>query len=189
MLRLNGGIKMKKKKHPLHKIIGKCIDKNKFPNYKIIKDKDCGGPHRIPLFCSETKSNATEYCDVDLLVLKDNKIRVIIEIDESDIKPTQICGKFLTSALSSYYIHDSENNIPIGMSDLVSFIQILRSDRLKEKTSKIKQWKNLEKSIINILQNKESKIRRYKLFYGNISDFKNKNICTELITYIKGTLK
>lgn len=120
-------------------------------------------------------------------MIKD-KIRVIIEIEETDVKPTQICGKFWTSALSSYYIHDSENT-PIGMDDSVLFIQILNPSQPKEKTSKIKQWENLEKSIKNLLP--LNKIREYKLLYGNVSDFKNRkgNKCAELITYIKEALK
>ena len=83
-----------------------------------------------------------------MLMMKDNKIRVIIEIEESDVKPTQICSKFLSSALASYYIHHSENNTPIGMSDSVLFLQILDTSKLEEKTSKIDQWENLEKSIL-----------------------------------------
>lgn len=174
--------------HPLHKIVGGCININDFPNCKIIKDPACDGQQNVPLFCSRDKSNKTEYCDVDLLMIKDNKIRVIIEIEETDVKPTQICGKFLTSALSSYYIHDSENNTPIGMRDSVLFIQILNTSQLKEKTSKIKQWENLERSIKNILP--IDQIRKYKLLYGNVSDFNKKgNKCAELITYIKEALK
>ncbi len=173
--------------HPLHKIVGQCIDSHKFPNCKIMKDPACGGEQNIPLFCSEDKSNKTEYCNVDLLILKDSKIRVIIEIEETDITPTQICGKFLTSALSSYFIHKSENNNLIRMSDSVSFIQILNTSRLKEGTAKPNQWKNLEKSIRKILPIEGSRIRKYKLLYGNVSEFtgRHRNKRTELITYIK----
>ena len=178
-------------RHPLHKIVGECIDWNDFPDCKIIKDPACGGKQNIPLFCSNDKSNATEYCNVDLLILKDNKIRVIIEIEETNIKPTQICGKFLTSALSSCFIHESEHNTAIGMSDSVSFIQILDTSQLQDRTSKVKQWENLEKSIMNILSVEGIKIGKYKLLYGNVSDFKdgNSNKCAELITYIKEVLK
>ena len=78
---------------------------------------------------------------------------------------------------------------PIGMSDSVLFIQILDTSQLKEKTSKIKQWENLEKSIKNILP--INKIRKYKLLYGNVSDFKNgeSNKCDKLVDYIKEALK
>jgi len=177
--------------HPLHKTVGECIDSHKFPNCKIIKDPACGGQQNIPLFCRKKKSNETEYCNLDLLILKDNKIRVIIEIEEADITPIQICGKFLTSALSSYFIHESENNIPIRMGDSVSFIQILNRSRLKVASAKAEQGENLEKSIRKILPIQGSKIRKYRLLYGNASDFRGRdgNKCTELITYIKEALK
>jgi len=177
--------------HPLHKVIGESIDSHKFPNCKIIKDPACGGLQNVPLFCLEVKSDKTEYCNVDLLILKNNKIRVIIEIEETDITPIKICGKFLTSALSSYFIHESENNIPIGMSDSVSFIQILNMSRLREGTAKLDQWENLEESIMNTLPIKGSKIRKYKLLHGNVSDFKGRNSsgCAELISHIKEALK
>ncbi len=182
--RLNEELAMK---HPLHRIVGQCISSYRFTSCRIIKDHASGGQQNIPLFCSKDKSNKTEYCNIDLLILEDSKIRVIIEIEETDITPTQICGKFLTSALSSYFIHESENNNPIRMSDSVLFVQILNTSRLKERTAKLDQWKNLEKSIRKILPIEGSRVRKYKLLRGNVSEFKSghRNKCTELITYIK----
>ncbi len=82
--------------HPLHKIIGDIVQDNIFPNCKILKDRACGGKtQRIPLFRSNYKSLDTKYCYVDLLIIKDNKIRVIVEIEEANIKPTQICENIL----------------------------------------------------------------------------------------------
>jgi len=110
------------------------------------------------------KSRKTEYCNVDLLVLKDNKAKMIVEIEESNVKPTQICGKFLTSALSKYYIHDSKRNEPVEMANSVSFIQIVDTSKLvRGKTAKPKQWKALEESINRILPLKDSKITSYRL--------------------------
>ena len=173
--------------HPLHKIIGDFINDGTLPNCKIIKDTACGGNQNIPLFCSKERSNQTEYCNVDLLILKDNKIRVIVEIEEANIKPTQICGKFLTSALSAYFIHDSYGVIETDES--VSFIQILDTSKLKkDKTSKIEQWKNMEKSIKNIIPIKGSKINKYKLFFEDASDFRG-NKRNEIIDYIREVLK
>lgn len=120
------------------------------------------------MFYPKKKSRATWYCDVDLLVIRDGAVRMIIEIEKSNVKSTQICGKFLTSALAQYYIHESENDVRIGTHDSVIFIQILDTSNLKEdKTTKFKQWENLEKSINNILPVRDSKIRKYRLFYGN----------------------
>ena len=180
--------------HPLHKIVGEiveeCIDSNEFPNCKIIKDPACGGQQNIPLFCSEKKSNATEYCNVDLLILKDNRIRVIIEIEETDVKPTQICGKFLTSALSSYLIHKPVNSKPISMGESVLFIQILDALKVKEKGHKIEQWKNIQKSIRNIIPVRDSKIGNYRLLFGDLSKFEtNGEKREELINFIQEALR
>jgi hypothetical protein len=163
----------------------------KFPDCKIIKDPACGGRQNVPLFCSEKKSNATEYCNVDLLILKDNKTRVIIEIEEANIKPTQICGKFLTSALSSHFIHKTGKSKPIGMDDSVLFIQILDTSKLKkDKTSKIGQWKNIEESIQNIIPVKGSRITDYKLLFGDSAEFGTKGKeRKKLIGCIRKTLK
>ena len=84
--------------HLLHKVIEKIIDKNIPLGYDLLKDHACSGNQNIPLFSSKKKSNQTEYCNVDLLILKKDKIKVILEIEEADTKPTQICGKYLTSA-------------------------------------------------------------------------------------------
>ncbi len=171
--------------HPLHYVVGNLFENSLSSSYKLVKDAACGGNQNIPLFCSKEKSNATEYCNVDLLVIKDGKIRIIVEIEKSDVGPNQVCGKFLTSALVQYYIHESENDIPIEMHDSVIFIHILDTSKLKEdKTSKFKQWENLEKSIKGILPVKGSRIRKYRIFYGDKSYFE-KNRSNELVSYIK----
>lgn len=181
-------------RHPLHESIGKLIDTIELPSdCEVIKDPACGGRQNVPLFCSNKKSNKTEYCNVDILILKNEKIRVIVEIEETDIKPTQICGKFLTSALSSYFIHKTNKTKKksIRMDDSVLFIQILDTSKLKMgKTSKIEQWKRIEKSIQNIIPVKNSKIDNYKLIFGKHSKFeangKKKN---ELIGCIQEVIK
>ena len=99
-----------------------------------------------------------------MMVLKNDKIKLIVEIEESNVKPTQICGKFLTSALAKYYIHNSKGNRPIEMDENVTFLQILDTSKLvKEKTKKIKQWKQLETSINNVLPLKNSRITTYRI--------------------------
>ncbi len=175
-------------RHQLHEIIADCVSADEFPDYKIIKSQDCGGCQHVPLFCLEGKSRKTRYCMVDMLMMKDDKIRVIIEIEESNVKPVQICGKFLASALASYYIHRSENNTPVGMSDSVLFVQILDASKLEENTSKKDQWESLEKSIDNILP--IGKIRKYKLFCGNLSELESRegNKCPKLISYMREVL-
>jgi len=115
------------------------------------------------MYAQRAKHVQTKYCNVDLLVIQDGKVRVIVEIEESDVKPTQVCGKFLTSALARYYIHETEEN-PIGMHESVTFIQVVDTSDLKAMSMKPYQWKNLEASIRNILPLKDSNIKEYRLF-------------------------
>lgn len=158
--------------HPLHKSIGDMFTGDLLPGYEVLKDPACGGKQNIPLFCSDKKSNQTEYCNVDLLIGKSNRIKVIIEIEEANVKPTQICGKFLTSALSFFYIYEDKDNKVYSMDDPVLFIQILDTSKLKkDKTLKIKQWENIETSIRRIIPVESSKIDDYRLFYGDASEF------------------
>ena len=82
---------MSKKVHPLHFAIAEQIERNLHSNCLLIKDTACGGFQHIPLFNSRRKSRKTQYGKVDLLILKDEKIKVIVEIEEPNKKPTQIC--------------------------------------------------------------------------------------------------
>jgi hypothetical protein len=121
-----------KEKHPLHLEIGREIvaEFGGNPELKIIRDPACGGGQHIPLFRDSRKKRETQYCNVDLLILKNGKVRVILEIEEADIKPTQICGKFLTSALSLCYIHDQDGGV-VDMDASVLFIQLpLRNSKI-----------------------------------------------------------
>jgi len=184
-LKNNGRNKME---HKLHKVIADCINRTNLPNCRIIRDPACGGHQNIPLFYSNIQSRKTRYSIVDILILKNNKIKVIIEIEESDVTPVRICGKFLTSALSSHFIHESEKNIPIEMDKSATFIQILDSSRLKKGSSKIDQWNYLKESINSILPMKDSRILKYKLLYGKTKDFSD-NKCKKLTKWIREALK
>ncbi len=166
--------------------VAKLFEDSISSDCQLIRDEDCGGTQHIPLFVSENKSRKTEYCNVDLLVLKKGKIKIIVEIEETKIGPTQICGKFLTSALARYFIHETMKDKLVGMHDSVTFIQILDSSKLKaERTSKFTQGENLERSINNILPVKESNITDYKLFYGDRSYFMNREKCSDLVVCIQ----
>jgi hypothetical protein len=151
--------------HPLHQAIGEALDNAKLKECEILKDQACGGDQNIPLFVGKSKSNTTEYCNIDLLVLKNDRIRVIIEIEETNILPTKICGKFLTSALASCYRHSKHGNSEICMGESVLFIQVVDSSKLKKgKTSKPKQFENIMTSIKAILPLKNTTITDYRLF-------------------------
>lgn len=175
--------------HHLHRTIGKIIKENFSDRYKVVLDRACGGKHNIPLFSSKKKAWETELCNVDILVIKNGKVKVIFEIEESNVKPTQICGKFLTSALASYYIYRDKK--AYGMDKSVLFIQILDTSKLRiYKTKKMNQWENIEKAIKSIIPIKNSRVDKYKLFFGNVADFgPNGEKRDKLINYIRRNSK
>ena len=144
-------------------IFNDIIEKNNFLCCELILDRACSGYQSIPLFCNISKSNKTEYCNVDILILKNEKIKVLVEIDVSKIIPTQICGKFLTSALSICYIHKNKSNCIIEMDDSVAFIQVVDTSSLDQKSKKYIQFDNIEKSIKSIIPLNNSKICQYYL--------------------------
>ena len=175
--------------HKLHKTIGKIIKENFSDGFELILDRACGGVHNIPLFSSKKKAWETELCNVDILIIKNGKVKVIFEIEESNVKPTQICGKYLTSALASYFIY--RDSKACGMDKSVLFIQILDTSKLRiDKTKKTKQWENIEKAIKRVVPIEKSRIDKYKLFYGKDSDFGTKGEKRDnLIRYIRRNLK
>jgi len=157
--------------HELHKAVGIGIAEADLLGCTVVRDRACGGNQNIPLFSCDEKSRKTEYCDVDLLIVKGNKVRVIVEIEEANITPIQICGKLLASALSSYFIHE-EWSTPVEMGDSVLFIQVLGTSRLKlDKTSKMEQCARIEKSIRGVLPIIRSKISCYRMFQGDTKEF------------------
>jgi hypothetical protein len=169
-------------KHPLHEKIGSLIDTilQGHPDIKIVKDPACcpgeeTDLQQIPLFRTKQKSLYTRYCCVDMLILKREKIRGIVEIEEANIKPTQICGKFLTSALSNFYIHEKDGGI-VEMADSVFFLQVLDSKKLKEGSVKRRQFESLEEAIRKILPLKDSRVNEYRIFVGNQDDSFNNMI-------------
>lgn len=155
--------------HPLHEVISDLAAEVLPTHFTLVKDPACQGNQRIPLFCSDKRSWATKYCDVDLLVLHNNRIRLIVEIEESNVKPTQIAGKFLTSALASHFIHDKHGVTAIPKDVRLVFFQFVDTTRLKAKSVKRKQWENIERSIQSILP--LGGIIEYRLFCGDTAEF------------------
>jgi len=157
----------KMNKHPLHELIGEHLNSVDFGNAKKIIDPACRGKQNISLFLTQDKSNDNEICNVDFMMLKNNKIKIIIEIEETNNKPTQILGKFLASALAKFYINKKDNDDRFQMADSVCFIQIMDTKPLPEKSKKRKQWTNIEKAINEILPTLKTNIKTYRLFYGS----------------------
>lgn len=191
------------KKNPFHKTIGDFFDSLKIPGAEVrkdtacrrdcveididmIKDKEEAEKKRrsLPLFLSANKSWPNKFTEVDILMLYRGKVKVIVEIEESNVKPINILGKFLASALSEYYIYLDED--PVSFDDSVLFIQILDSSRIiEDKSKKPEQWDIIEQTINRIIPVAGSKINRYKIFYGEPKEFREEGKMREgLITHI-----
>ena len=152
--------------HPLHKEIGKRAVEAFGSN--VLLDPACGCGHDLPLYANEEKAKESEFCEVDMLILKGEEVKVIFEIEEANIKPTQICGRMLTSALSKYYIFKGTNSPDEGkkypISSSTMFVQVVDVTKLKKKNKKIPQFINIEKAIQENLRFKNDRLISYRLY-------------------------
>ncbi|MEI6754147.1 MAG: hypothetical protein WCK78_13395 [Paludibacter sp.] len=170
--------------HKLHFLIGEHLKSVDFGNVQKISDPACGGKQHIPLFLTEDKSRDNQLCKVDYMIIKNKRIKVIIEIEETNKKPTQILGKLLTSGIAKYYIHETPNYEKIPMADNVCFIQILTTESLKTNSKKREQWNKIENALNEVLPTLKTNIKTYRLFYG---DSKNIDL-NEITQFIKNEL-
>lgn len=153
--------------HPLHLKVGKAINNKIGDKAVLVRDQACGGTQHIPLFNGLDRNRATQLCKVDLLLLKDDRVKVIVEIEESGFNPTKICGKFLTSALATHYIH-GRNPSPKQYGSKVLFIQILDGSKFSKRgASKESQCKLIETRINAMLPLLGCGITEYQLFIVN----------------------
>jgi len=176
--------------HEFHLAIGELIKPNDiepkdFPKSTpliILKDKACDkGGHTIPLYSSSASvETPIELCNVDMLIEVGGKAKVIVEIEESNVTPVHIFGKFFVTALSSEYGDNEGNRKPF--SPPVLFIQILKAVD-KPKSLKPSQWDRIADSIRSILISPlHEKKWEYQLFQGSKAEFVGDGSKGKLIT-------
>ena len=168
--------------HLLHEKVAECVEAliSQNPDLSIIKDPACGGSCNIPFFMSKDAHNDTEITNVDFIVVKEGKIRLVCEIEESDITPIRTFGKVFTVVGASCYKLNGKPPITLDAGGI--FLQVLSKANLKLSSKKESQGENIEKAINKIIQsNKNSWIQDYKLVYGDINDFNlGSKICNSL---------
>lgn len=170
--------------HPLHKVVGDLLNKYAKENKLETRlDEACGGKQRISLFKGK-KSQESNFCDVDAILLKGKEIAVVIEIEESKDYPTAIFGKYLTTAMSDCHIRGKEE-IKIAKKS-IKFIQIIDTKKLNERTKMIKKYHLIEEKIN---ENLNGCVKSYKIICvdGNKINEKNefKKFETELTTALE----
>jgi hypothetical protein len=154
--------------HPLHEVVAELLSANLPEGASLFVDKACKGNQRIPLFGHQQGGREHSLCCVDALMTIDGRIRLIVEIEESNVKPTQIAGKFLTAALAKFYLHHP-TQAEIPQDDHVSFLQVVSTKKLKSRSKKIRQFKNIKDAIRNNLP--IGNIRTYGMYPGDKCDF------------------
>jgi hypothetical protein len=167
--------------HPLHvailELLNKSINCGKdikiYPDSSCLKKKNKNKMH-VSLFLGNLKKRTYHFCDVDLLITHNDKIKIIIEIEESGRQPVKIFGKVFTSAMATHFIHHKIAPDGITKHDKVLFIQVIDSSKLKENGYRKKQWEEIRKLLENIVNNKSLKdITQYEMFIGKGSEFKS----------------
>jgi len=157
-------------KHDLHEKVGEILNKigENTQDIQVLLDSACLGSRKgrywISLFDCQKKSRATRLCCIDAGVIIDNKLKILIEIEESGFNPTKICGKYLTSAFARYLVL-AKCPDPIEISENAVFIQIVDTSKFSEEaSSKSEQMLRIEKAVQRIASKDSGSIREYKLF-------------------------
>jgi hypothetical protein len=152
--------------HALHFAVAEEMQMRLAGRGELIRDTACGGAHHLPLFVGTIKGRENHMCDVDLLIITENQVRIIVEIEESGFLPTKICGKFLQSAIATHFIHDSQAGSAMQYSNHVLFVQVLDGLKcLKQGTRKDSQGELIEQKVRSMLPFKGSGITDYRLFF------------------------
>lgn len=137
------------------------------------------------MFRTANSSREAQYCNVDVLRLQDSRVKVIVEIEESGVKPIKICGKMMTSALSKYFIHESQPHASVPMAAKVLFVQVLSLPAHGVTKSRLYQWNNLKMDIREQLP--IGAISHYELLLGSSTDFQGE-MGERLVSLVTGFL-
>ena len=168
---------MAKKTHLLHQQVAETIYNigHTMHSHTVLVDQDCmftgypGIKQRLPFFLSYRPARESAVSDVDVVLIKDDKIKLVCEIEESGFNPTKIFGKLFSTAsakvcrLNSGKIYELDEN--------AVFIQMISAKDLPVDSLKAKQGQLIENEINNKLSCYNSWIKHYRLSYGLASDF------------------
>lgn len=153
------------REHRFHQALGKLVNQLGLTLGKDIwKAPECDGPKQIPLqHC--VRSKCVQFCLVDMLIIQPDMI-VVIEIEESDVKPLHLFGKFFATAFSTHF-----NGLDIRKLPLL-FIQVVDTSKVNlDEGQKDEQWDRIEEILSRYADEQQEKKVRYKMFRGRSADF------------------
>jgi hypothetical protein len=190
-------------RHVLHETVAEVVEDAlnslRDGKWELKRSPECKGDHALPLFRGGIGGHLVEYCDVDLIVKHGGEARLIVEIEESEVKPNQILGKVITSTLSERYLYrgDKAGKDDTPLSPRTGFIQIISSDKQlnnsggnRRRSAKASQWQDLDKVIRdNVVALPDGKIRMYRLIFGDSRSFEAGTNREELKKTVTGFLR
>jgi len=176
--------------HPFHVAIGKLIKPEDFPGLgtiEIFKDNRACDPKGRPVrLRNQAAGTPVLFCDVDIVIAVGREAKVMIEIEESNVKPNHVFGKFFASAFSDCYTTTGMKKPYPPIANSTLFIQVLDSSKSKRKMVKQKQWERISESIQNVLPTFLPRKWEYRLFTWEYRDIAARpEKAEELLSIIK----
>jgi hypothetical protein len=168
--------------YELHKAIGEVLRSIEYPDMEVLLDSACGGDGKqIRLYGDELAGRNSCLAYVDAALVVRGEIKVVIEIEYSNVRPLYLCSKAFATALSNYH---SRRRVRIPLADKMMFVQVLqyheeqpynwpeaRGKRKAKRTFKLPQYVYLEREINRLLHDTKSRVRRYVFHYGFSKSF------------------
>jgi hypothetical protein len=160
--------------HTFHKTICSVLNGNNgdLSPDRFIWDQACGGSQWVSLFRGVARSASERYVCVDAVLVVGGYLRLILEIEErseNGFLPTRICGKLTAAALTRGFIEPSGKQA-LTFGTQVTFVQIVNTAGLKQRSRKLTQYRNIENDVRERLI-PLGPITEYRLIAGDSDDF------------------
>jgi hypothetical protein len=157
--------------YELRKTVGdvlRSIDER--PGIRVLLDGGaCGGNGgQIRFYGEKPPGHHTYLAAVDAALVQNGEIRVVVEIEHSDIRPLYLCGKVLATAISQYGKYGDEL-LPI--SEKLLFLQVFAKRVEDEEWSKLSQCRYLENQISQGLRKYMEGRLKCSFHFGTIEEF------------------
>jgi hypothetical protein len=159
------------------KLIIDTIKDLESPLWPFVQDYACGGHRRrISLFTERTKSRANRFAQVDMFSPFARKYVGLLLEDDSQKKgaltPRAAFGRGIGPICCNFVIDGKSPAMILPIRRAV-LIQCIDLDRVSDKSSKRRQFENVEKNVRGFLGNGCGSIADYFLIAGTYPDFTN----------------
>lgn len=173
--------------YEIHKAIGDILRNLSISDAEVMLDSACGGTGQIRLYGVDSGCGSRCIAYVDAAIVLEKEIKVVIEIDFSNVRPVALCGKVLGTAISNHFKR-KKHRIPL--SDSMLFIQVVQHATDKPQSRKLEQCRYLEAEIGSCLVAAKNRITQYSFHYGMPEDFcgdarHGQAIREEITTFLK----